>query len=128
MRRLFRDADAEELRYFTKYGYFPIMHILAIKKELAARNPALPTILMAMFADARAIAQDYYSDPNWSSLAFGRRYFEREQDMFGKNIWPTGLAANRSNLEQFMRYSRDQGLIRGAFAVEELFAPSARDT
>jgi 4,5-dihydroxyphthalate decarboxylase len=83
---------------------------------------------MAMFADARAIAQDYYSDPNWSSLAFGRRYFEREQKMFGKDIWPTGLSANRSNLERFMQYSRDQGLIRGDFAVDELFAKSARDT
>jgi 4,5-dihydroxyphthalate decarboxylase len=88
----------------------------------------LPRTLMAMFADARAIAQDYYSDPNWSSLAFGRRYFEREQVMFGQDIWPTGLKANRANLERFMQYSRDQGLICGDFAVDELFAKSARDT
>jgi 4,5-dihydroxyphthalate decarboxylase len=128
MRRLIDDPDAEELRYFKKYGYYPIMHILAIKKELAERNPGLPQTLMAMYADARAIAQDYYSDPNWSSLAFGRRYFEREHEMFGQNIWPTGLKANRANLERFMQYSRDQGLIRGDFAVEELFAKSARDT
>jgi 4,5-dihydroxyphthalate decarboxylase len=128
MRRLIDDPDAEELRYFKKYGYYPIMHILAIKKELAERNPGLPQTLMAMYADARAIAQDYYSDPNWSSLAFGRRYFEREHDMFGQTIWPTGLKANRANLERFMQYSRDQGLIRGDFAVEDLFAKSARDT
>jgi 4,5-dihydroxyphthalate decarboxylase len=54
--------------------------------------------------------------------------FEREKAMFGKDIWPTGLAANRANLERFVMYSRDQGLIRGDFAVDELFAPSARDT
>ena len=128
MRRLIEDADAEELRCFKKYGYFPIMHILAVKQEAVARNPTLPLTLMAMFADARSIAADYYSDPNWSSLAFGRRYFEREQAMFGKNIWPTGLKANRSNLERFVMYSRDQGLIKGNFAVEDLFAQSARDT
>lgn len=127
IRRLFADADAEELRYFKKYDY-PIMHILAIKNELAEANPSLPATLMAMYADARAIAEDFYSDPNWSSLAFGRRYFEREKAMFGKDIWPVGLAANRANLERFMKYSRDQGLIRGEFAVEDLFAASARDT
>jgi 4,5-dihydroxyphthalate decarboxylase len=128
MRRLFHDADAEELRYFNKYGYFPIMHILAIRKELTESNPSLPVTLMAMFADALAIAEDYFSDPNWSSLAFGRRYFEREKAMFGKDIWPTGLAANRTNLERFVMYSRDQGLIRRDLAVDELFAPSVRST
>jgi 4,5-dihydroxyphthalate decarboxylase len=127
MRRLFEDPDAEELRYFKKYDY-PIMHILAIKRELAERDPPLPVTLMEMYADARAIAEDYYSDPNWSSLAFGRRYFEREKAMFGKDIWPVGLAANRANLERFMKYSRDQGLIRGDFAVEDLFAKSTRET
>ena len=40
MRRLFADPDAEELRYFKKYGYFPIMHILAIRNEVAEREPA----------------------------------------------------------------------------------------
>src|SRR5262249_51996308 len=97
-------------------------------KELIERDPALPRTLMEMYADARAIADDYFSDPNWSSLAFGRRYFEREKAKFGKNIWPTGLAANRVNLERFMMYSRDQGLIRGESRVADWFAPSVRDT
>jgi 4,5-dihydroxyphthalate decarboxylase len=127
IRRLFADPDAEELRYFKKYD-FPIMHILAIKKDLAGRETSLPGTLMAMFADARAIAEDYFSDPNWSSLAFGRRYFEREKALFGRDIWPSGLKANRKNLERFVMYSRDQGLIRGDFAVDDLFAPSARET
>ena len=46
------------------------------------------------------MAQEYFSDPNLSSLAFGRRYFEREQEKFGADIWPSGLAANRKNLER----------------------------
>jgi 4,5-dihydroxyphthalate decarboxylase len=128
VRRLFADPDAEELRYFKKYGWWPIMHILAIRNEVVARDPGLPMAVMEMYAQARAIAQEYFSDPNWSSLAFGRRYFEREKQMFGTDIWPTGLAANRKNLEQFMMYSRDQGLIGGNFAVDDLFAPSVRNT
>lgn len=128
LRRLFADPDAEEVRYFKKYGYFPIMHILAIRKDLAAREPWLPGAMMKMYEQACAIAADYFSDPAWSSLAFGRRYFEREKAMFGTDIWPTGLAANRKNLERFMMYSRDQGLIKRDYAVEDLLAPSVRDT
>ena len=48
--------------------------------------------------------------------------------MFGADIWPTGLVANRKNLERFMMYSRDQGLIKSDFAADDLFAPSVRDT
>src|SRR3954453_3413723 len=48
LRRLFADPDAEELRYFKKYD-FPIMHIVAIKKELAEREPSLPGAVMEMF-------------------------------------------------------------------------------
>jgi 4,5-dihydroxyphthalate decarboxylase len=128
VRRLFADADAEELRYFKKYGYWPIMHIMAIRNDAVARDPGLPRAVMEMYAQARALAQDYFSDPNWSSLAFGRRYFEREQEKFGVDIWPSGLAKNRKNLEQFMMYSRDQGLIKGDFAVDDLFETSVRDT
>lgn len=128
VRRLFADPDAEELRYFKKLGYFPIMHILAIKKDLAEKEPSLPGAMMEMYGEARALAEEYFSDPNWSSLAFGRRYFERERQMFGPDIWSTGLATNRKNLERFMMYSRDQGLIKGDYAVEDLFAPSVRAT
>jgi 4,5-dihydroxyphthalate decarboxylase len=128
VRRLFADADAEELRYFKKYGYWPIMHIMAIRNDAIARDPALPRAVMEMYGQARELAREYFSDPNWSSLAFGRRYFEREQEKFGADIWPSGLAKNRKNLEQFIMYSRDQGLIKGDFAVDELFESSVRNT
>jgi 4,5-dihydroxyphthalate decarboxylase len=128
VRRLFADADAEELRYFRKYGYWPIMHIMAIRNDAIARDGGLPRAVMAMYGEARALAREYFSDPNFLSLAFGRRYFEREQEKFGTDIWPSGLAANRRNLEQFIMYSRDQGLIKGDLAVDDLFEKSVRDT
>jgi 4,5-dihydroxyphthalate decarboxylase len=128
VRRLFADADAEELRYFKKYGWWPIMHILAIRTEIADAHPALCRGLIGSFQDAREIAWDYFSDPNWSSLAFGRRYYERQRAAFGKDPWVFGVAANRKNLEQFIMYSHDQGLIGRRLEVDELFHPSVRDT
>ncbi len=99
VRRLFADADAEELRYFQKYGWRPIMHILAIRTELADRHKSLCPGLIGSFRHAREISWDYFSDPNWSSLIWGRRYYERERKMLGKDPWVFGVSANRKNLE-----------------------------
>lgn len=127
-RRLFADPEAEELRYFRKYGYFPIMHILAVRQELAEREPQLLGAVMRMFADAKRICASYYEDPNWSSMLWGRRQFERERELVGVDPWPQGVAANRKNLERLVAYSRDQGLIGGDWPVEELFAAPVRAT
>lgn len=127
VRRLFKDPDGEELRYYKKYGWWPIMHIVVMWRDLADKNPWLPGALMEMFAEARAISRDYYTDPNWSQLAWGRRYFEREQERFGTdNLFPTGLSVNRKNIEQFIKYSADQGLIGGGFTMDEMFHESVR--
>jgi 4,5-dihydroxyphthalate decarboxylase len=127
-RRLFKDTRAEELRYFRKTGYFPIMHVLAIRQELAEREPWLPAAVMAMYAQAKAIAASYYEDPNWSRLAWGRHYFESERDLLGTDPWPIGLAANRKNIERFIEYSHDQGLIGERYEPERLFAASTLDS
>lgn len=127
VRRLFADPDAEEARYFKKYGYWPIMHIVVMWRELADKHPWLPAALMEMWGQAKTISRDYYSDPNWSQLAFGRRYYEREIGRFGtEDLFPTGLAVNRGNIEQFIKYSKDQELIKGAFTVDDLFHESVR--
>ena len=51
--RLFADPQAEEELYLREEGYFPIMHVLAFKKELAERQPELPRALYDIFEQAR---------------------------------------------------------------------------
>lgn len=126
-RRLFKDTRAEELRYFRKTGYFPIMHVLAIRQDLADKEPSLPKALMAMYAQAKEISASYYDDPNWSRLAWARHYFEDERQALG-DPWPIGLKANYKNIERFIEYSHDQGLISERYAPERLFAASSLDS
>ena len=38
--------------------------------------------------------------------------------------WPNGLERKRSNLERFIQYELDQGLIDVGLEVEDLFHPS----
>jgi 4,5-dihydroxyphthalate decarboxylase len=127
-RRLFKDTRAEELRYFRKTGYFPIMHVLAIRQDLADQEPSLPNALMDMYAQAKEISASYYEDPNWSRLAWGRHYFEDERQALGADPWPIGLKANYKNIERFIEYSHDQGLISERYAPERLFAAASLDS
>lgn len=127
-RRLFRDTKGEELRYFRKYGYFPIMHIMALSEDIVAKEPWLPKAIMQCYAQAKEISAGYYEDPNWSRLAWGRHYFEEERSLLGADPWPIGLKANYANLEKFIEYSHDQNLLEQKISVESLFPPELIDT
>ena len=128
IQRLFSDAKAVELSYFRKNGFFPIMHVVAFKDEVLKQNPFAARSVLDAFEKAKETSDGYYQDPNWSRLAWGRHLFEEERRLLGADPWPSGVKRNRGNLERFMGYSVDQGLMDKKFSVEELFAESTRDT
>jgi 4,5-dihydroxyphthalate decarboxylase len=128
IRRLFVDPKAEETKYFRKNGYYPIMHLVAFKDEVLANNPRLATSVMAAFDNAKEVCLEYYDDPNWSRFVWGRHLFEEERLAFGADPWPHGVKKNRANLERFIGYSLDQGLMEKKLAVEDLFAANTLDS
>jgi len=128
IRRLFADPKAEETKYFRKNGYYPIMHVVAFKDQVLAQNPWLARSVMEAFDKAKAACVEYYGDPNWSRFVWGRHLFEEERIAFGEDPWPHGVQKNRANLERFIGYSLDQGLMEKKLEVEELFAPNTLDT
>lgn len=125
VRSVFAAPREEELRYFNKYGYFPIMHVLAIRQNLVESEPWVPGVVKDLYRQAMEISASYYEDPNWSRLAWGRHDFEEEKRLFGRDIWPMGLEENRNNVEQFVRYASDQGLLARPLDVDELFVREA---
>jgi 4,5-dihydroxyphthalate decarboxylase len=128
VRRLFADGRAAEEAYFRKNGYWPIMHVVAIRQDVASDHPELPRALFQAFEEAKRKALWHYEDPNWSMLAWGRHYLEEEQERMGGDGWPYGTARNRANLERFMTYSQEQGLTSRSLRMDELFHPSVLDT
>jgi 4,5-dihydroxyphthalate decarboxylase len=124
IRRLFPDPKTEESKYFRKNGYYPIMHVIAFKDEVLAKDASLAGSIMAAFDRAKEICIEYYDDPNWSRFVWGRHLFEEERQVFGADPWPHGIKKNRANLERFISYSLDQQLIDKQLEVEGLFAES----
>jgi 4,5-dihydroxyphthalate decarboxylase len=127
-RRLFADCKSEELDYFEEVGDFPIMHVVAIRQSLLDSDPGLAHGLFDMFNHAKDLAETYYEDPNWSRLAWGRHNFEEERNLFVTDPWENGFARNKANIERFIKYSHDQGLIEKIFPPAKLFAEEILDT
>jgi 4,5-dihydroxyphthalate decarboxylase len=128
IRRLFPDVRAECRDYFSRHGDYPIMHLLAIKQEVADALPDLPRQMMQAWEASKAMAYQFYDDPGYAVLAFARNEYEAQREGFGADLWPSGLAVNRRNLERFIGYMLDQRLLSARLPVETMFHPSVLET
>jgi 4,5-dihydroxyphthalate decarboxylase len=128
VRRLFADPRAEAIRYYKKHGWYPIMHVIAFRNELAERLPHLPRALMDTWEEAKRQTREYYDDPGFALLAFSRNEYEMQRDTLAPDPWMSGGHANRANLERFIAYCADQRLIKAPFPVDRLFHPSVLQT
>lgn len=125
--RLLEDPQREEASYFNSYGYYPIMHVIAIRDDVLERFPELGSDASAAFEQSFEIANKRWNDPNWSLLAWGRQAFEWQGEQFQANIWPNGMAKNRDNLAWFIEQSFDQGLISKLYDPSDLFTATTLD-
>lgn len=128
VRRLFRDSRQESLRYYDKYGYCPIMHLLVFRRELVENEPVLAAVMIDLWEAAKRKTQEYYEDLGYSLLVFARNEYEWQRDRLGADLFPSGVAANRRNIEIFIEYMVDQGLIEKPIPVEDLFHESVLNT
>ena len=103
------------------------MHFVALRDDVVERHPWLPRALYDAYLRAKEQLATYYADPNWSTMAWAPHYREEEERLFG-DPWQHGLAANRTNIERFMGYSHEQGLISGPMDPDRLFHSSVLDT
>lgn len=128
IRRLFSNTGEECERYFSKCGYLPIMHLIALQDNVVDAHPGLPASLVKLWEDAKEIADDFYHDPGYSLPALARLTYERQKGQLGPDIWPSGVAANRGNIEWFIDAMVDQKLLNEPISVDSLFHPSTQNT
>ncbi|WP_237214563.1 substrate-binding domain-containing protein [Falsiroseomonas oryziterrae] len=124
--RLFPDTRAAEEAYFRATGFFPIMHCVAIRRDVADAHPGLPAALIRAFAEAKAMALAELAMVNVLrvSLPWIASEVERQTALMGGDPWPYGFARNRDELAAMCRYAQEDGLAARAVAPEELFHPS----
>ena len=104
------------------------MHLFAFRRALIEQHPWIARALMDMWEDAKIQARAFYEDPGYASLAFARNDFEDQVAAMGPDPWPSGIAANRANLERFISYVHDRRLIETPVNVDSLFHDTTRDS
>src|SRR5579885_253674 len=120
--RLFPDYKQEEIGYFRKTGIFPIMHVMGIKRDILEAHPWVAVNLFDAFERSKAAAMRRMENPRIVPLAWYREAWEEQQEVIGADPWEYGLTPrNRKTLETLYGYSYEQGVIRRAIPLEELF-------
>lgn len=121
--RLFADNFGSEVAYFEKTGIFPIMHVTLVKRDLIRRHPWIAGSLMKAFNAAKDHAYRRILNPRNVALAWVRNALEEQLRILGPDPWEFGLTPkNRKTLETLQRYCLQQGIVRRARPLEELFA------
>lgn len=115
---LFDDAE-EIIRHTKKTGINPIIHILALKKEVVEKHPDLPRKLVRAFQEAKALAAEYMSPDEAEG-------YSKEADVLGEDPYAYVLGeAEKRTLRALNRYQVEQGLMHSELPLESVFAPAA---
>jgi 4,5-dihydroxyphthalate decarboxylase len=125
--RLFPDYRSTERAFFAKTGIFPIMHAVAVRKDLIAGDPELVAGVFAAYSQSKLKAYQYLAKLVWwkDMLPWIGQEFDETRSLMGNNYYSYGIEANRKPLEALFRYSYEQGLCSRNLEIEEIFEPSS---
>lgn len=125
--RLFPDFRSVEQAYFEKTGVFPIMHVLAIRRDTAAEHPWLAKAVFDAYSEAKFKAYRTKDRLTWATdmLPWYSQELDNTRQLMGRNFYPYGIEPNRTTLETLFRYSHEQGLADRLLTVEETFLPES---
>lgn len=123
--RLFPDHVAVEQAYWRDTGIFPIMHVIAIRREVYEENRWIAMNLFQAFREAQRLCYEGLQETAAlkGMLPWFNAHVEETLAMMGPDFWPYGLEKNRETLDTFLRYHHEQGLSPRKLEVEEMFAP-----
>jgi hypothetical protein len=130
--RLFPDYDVVERAYYERTGIFPIMHAVAVRRELASDA----TLMRAVY-DGFCAAKDHAQKQYVEGLTFNNmtmmipwlsKLLTDDRRVLGDDWWPYGVRANRKALDTYLRYHYEQGLSKRRMTCEDIFVPSLLTT
>ncbi len=121
--RLFPNFQEMEEEHFARTKVFPIMHVIAMKREILDTHPWVARNLYAAFNESKRRSLERLLDPAVSRypLPWLPPYARKMRDLFGGDPFPFGIEENRPTLEHFLRYTHEQGIAHRLAQPEEIF-------
>ena len=121
--RLYPDYLEMEEDYYEHTGVWPIMHIIAMRRQVLEENPWVGRNLYSAFVESKRRSIERLFDPAVSRypLPWLATYARKMRDRFGEDTFPYGIEENRPTWEQMALYTWQQGIARRQFNPEEIF-------
>ena len=129
VKRLFEDYEPVERNYFKETGIFPIMHTVAMRRDVYEANRWIAQSMMkALWESQRRSYEDLYETAALKTmLPWLTSHVEQVKREMGEDYWPYGFEKNKATLRTFLRYHFEQGLSKRLLEPAELFAPESME-
>src|SRR5262250_1122820 len=123
--RLFPNFQDLEEEHFARTKVFPIMHVIAMKREILDAHPWAARNLYNAFNESKRRSIERLLDPAVSRypLPWLPTYARKMRDLFGGDPFPFGIEENRPTLELFLQYTFEQGIAHRHAKPDEVFPP-----
>jgi 4,5-dihydroxyphthalate decarboxylase len=127
--RLFPDYRKAEAEYFAATGIFPIMHLIAMRRTLAA-EPGLARAIYEGFLAAKnyAMAELSVTQAAKITLPWVAAAHEQSTKVLGPDYWSYGIACNRDILTSFLDGAHKDLLTPEPLGLGAVFHPDLLET
>jgi 4,5-dihydroxyphthalate decarboxylase len=124
--RLLPNYYEDEKKYYAKTKIFPIMHLIAIRKDVYEKHPFVATSLYNAFVQSKnlALKKMFSTRALRYMMPFLPAQLDEIREIFGDDPWPYGVEENRPTLEALVRYMHEQHFIAKKMPIEDLFVKS----
>lgn len=121
--RLFANYREEEENYFKRTGVFPIMHVIAMRRDILGEYPWLARNLYLAFEEARLRSMERLFEGSVSRypIPWMQDSAERMKALFNGDFYPYGIEKNYTTLEAFLTWSFEQGIAKKLLKPEDIF-------
>ncbi|MEA2912524.1 MAG: hypothetical protein QOJ15_4605, partial [Bradyrhizobium sp.] len=125
---VYKDPHATQKEYFSRTGFHPSVHVIAVRKAVVDERPGILQELCEAFDQAKQSAYYLLQNERMTGLPLMRTCLDETVAVFGKDPWPYGAQGrNRAEIDQFLAYALDQGLLHRRLTTDDLFQPPVRD-
>jgi 4,5-dihydroxyphthalate decarboxylase len=127
--KLFADGGCAVVKaFFQKTGMVPANHVIVAQRRVLDQNLWLGAELLRLFDRSKQLAYDRAGFAAPAYIYFESMDRAEQENLYGKDPFPFGIAKNRRMLEMLFRSSHEQGLTRKLAKIEDVFHPGLLDS
>ena len=129
IRHLFPDGGkAVTADYYRRTGIIPVNHLVIVQNRVLREHPWVALELFKAFQTSKLAAYEHARRSRAGYLLFEGNDFREQEELFGEDPFPLGIRTNRHMLETLIAGSMDQGLLRRAARIEDIFFHTVLNT